>query len=87
MTQLSPLTAKSVALRLTDRMNLPILESPVKLARLNPEAIPILLNQTTDEQDLGNLFMRIFYLMNALRMKELALEMQAKALSHRRIYR
>jgi len=87
MTQLSPLTAKSVALRLTDRVSLPILESPVKLARLNPEAIPILLNQTTDEQDLGNLFMRIFYLMNALRMKEFALEMQAKALSYRRIYR
>ncbi len=49
--------------------------------------IPQMLNDAAAENDYGNLYMRLFYILSALGQDDLALEMQSKALEHRSVYR
>src|ERR1700693_2005920 len=49
--------------------------------------VPQMLSEAVQDQDLGNMYMRVFYILSSFGKNELALQMQKKALKHRCIYR
>ncbi len=58
-----------------------------ELLNFLPEALPSLLDDITAEADAGQKFMQLFFILQSLRMDEFSLEMQAKALQHRTVFR
>jgi glutathione synthase/RimK-type ligase-like ATP-grasp enzyme len=49
--------------------------------------VPVLIAEAAQDRDPGNMFMRMFYILSAFGQDDVALQMQSKALAHRRIYR
>lgn len=64
----------------------PILTS-LRIGSLTAAAVPELINDAISDPDPSNMFMRMFYILQTLAQREPALDMQAKALSLRSIYR
>ncbi len=73
-------------IRLEEIELLPILSS-ASVVRVPAAAIPDLIAQALADSDPANLFMRMFHLLQALGQQEFALDMQAKALERRSLYR
>ncbi|MEI7839428.1 MAG: RimK family alpha-L-glutamate ligase [Methylococcaceae bacterium] len=67
--------------------NLVTVLSHCAMARKTITDIPQLVHDAAEDTNLGNMFMRMFYIASALDQNELALDMQAKALEHSCIYR
>ena len=68
-------------------MDLPPILSSASIGRLPPAAIPDLIAAAHTDPDPANLYMRMFYLLQALGQQAFALDMQAKALERRCLYR
>jgi glutathione synthase/RimK-type ligase-like ATP-grasp enzyme len=49
--------------------------------------VPQMLSEAAQDQDPGNMYLRVFYILLAFGQNELALQMQKKALKHRCVYR
>jgi hypothetical protein len=65
---------------------LPI-DSSLNIGRAPASSIPAMINEAMGDSDPANMYMRMYYLMQALGQRELALGMQAKALERRCTYR
>ena len=52
-----------------------------------PEALQSLLDDIATEADVGQKFMKMFFILQSLQMDEFSLEMQAKALQHKAVFR
>lgn len=61
--------------------------STCAILRTAPADIPQILQDASTDNDIGNLFLRMFYIALALGQNETALDMQAEALKHRTLYR
>jgi len=59
----------------------------VSIGRLPASDVPGLFNASMSDPDQANMFMRMFFILQALGQRELALDMQAKALASRSFYR
>ena len=68
-------------------MNLKPIVGLLNLSRLPAQALPAFITQTHENPDLAHLCMQMFYVLLAMGQREFALEMQARALKLRRLYR
>ena len=66
---------------------MPPLAGLAALAQLRMSSLPEFVARTPAEPDLGQMSMQMFYVLQALGQHEFALEMQARALTQRRLYR
>lgn len=65
---------------------LPILSS-AHVGRMHVASIPDFINQAIANPDAANMYMQMYYILQTLGQREFAIEMQAKALERRRLYR
>ncbi len=70
-----------------DEHNLVTVLSHCAITRKTITDIPQMVHDAAGDTNLGNIFMRMFYIASALGQNELALDMQTKALEHNCIYR